>query len=318
MPLLDTHTGADVFSDIHGHCDELEALLDTLGYRRSLRRGWHHPDGRLAVIPGDTIDRGPRQVDTVKLVRQMVEDGAAVASMGNHELNAILWATADPVTGRPLRVHGSRNRYQHQAFLDAVGEGSALHQELVDWFRTLPLWLDFGDLRAVHACWHEPSIAALDGWLDEAGRLTEAGIVEVGRKGTAAYTAAEILIKGQEMDLPAGCEYLDKDGILRKRSRVRWWRAGAQPLHEALLLPDGHGLDIPAAVVEGPELHGYDHAAPCFVGHYWMSGTPAPLTDNVACVDYSVAKGGSLCAYRWDGEAVLQADKFVVQAVLGR
>lgn len=28
-------------------------------------------------------------------------------------------------------------------------------------------------------------------------------------------------------------------------------------------------------------------------------GTPAPLSSRAACVDYSVAKGGKLVAYRW-------------------
>jgi hypothetical protein len=31
----------------------------------------------------------------------------------------------------------------------------------------------------------------------------------------------------------------------------------------------------------------------------------------VACLDYSVAKNGKLCAYRWHGEAALAADAFV-------
>ncbi len=52
------------------------------------------------------------------------------------------------------------------------------------------------------------------------------------------------------------------------------------------------------------------NAVPVFVGHYWLTGTPTPLAGNVACTDYSVAKGGKLVAYRWDGESTLIADKF--------
>jgi hypothetical protein len=51
-------------------------------------------------------------------------------------------------------------------------------------------------------------------------------------------------------------------------------------------------------------------AAPVFVGHYWLTGTPRQLAPNVACTDYSVAKGGKLVAYRWDGESILTEDKF--------
>lgn len=46
------------------------------------------------------------------------------------------------------------------------------------------------------------------------------------------------------------------------------------------------------------------------MGHYWLEGTPMPLADNIACVDYSVAKNGKLVAYRWDGETILFQDKF--------
>jgi hypothetical protein len=53
-------------------------------------------------------------------------------------------------------------------------------------------------------------------------------------------------------------------------------------------------------------------AKPVFLGHYRLRGErPALLRQNVACVDWSVAKGGFLCAYRWDGERKLDAAKFV-------
>jgi hypothetical protein len=53
-------------------------------------------------------------------------------------------------------------------------------------------------------------------------------------------------------------------------------------------------------------------AKPVFIGHYWLSATrPALLAANVACLDYSVAKGGFLCAYRWDGERKLTNEHFV-------
>ena len=52
-------------------------------------------------------------------------------------------------------------------------------------------------------------------------------------------------------------------------------------------------------------------AKPVFFGHYWMQGAPAPLAEKIACLDYSVAKGGRLAAYRWNGEARLNARNFV-------
>jgi len=56
-------------------------------------------------------------------------------------------------------------------------------------------------------------------------------------------------------------------------------------------------------------LIGHDGGKPVFVGHYWLTGTPELLSNKVACVDYSVAKGGKLVAYRWDGEPTLDERK---------
>ena len=77
----------DIIGDIHGHAEALKALLEDLGY--GLKGSvWGHPD-RQAIFLGDFIDRGPRQVEAVDIVRRMVDAGNAQAVMGNHELNAI-------------------------------------------------------------------------------------------------------------------------------------------------------------------------------------------------------------------------------------
>lgn len=49
---------------------------------------------------------------------------------------------------------------------------------------------------------------------------------------------------------------------------------------------------------------------PVFVGHYWLRGEPV-VSERVVCVDYSVAKGGKLAAYRWNGEPLPVSDNFV-------
>ncbi|MGB3652555.1 MAG: polynucleotide kinase-phosphatase, partial [Rivularia sp. (in: cyanobacteria)] len=46
---------------------------------------YSHPEGRKALFLGDLVDRGPRILDTVKLVKNMVEAGAAICVPGNHE-----------------------------------------------------------------------------------------------------------------------------------------------------------------------------------------------------------------------------------------
>jgi len=80
----------DIIGDIHGRLDKLDALLRRLGYREH-HGAWRHPD-RTAVFVGDLIDRGPHQVATVDRVRRMVDAGAALCVMGNHESDGPLVA----------------------------------------------------------------------------------------------------------------------------------------------------------------------------------------------------------------------------------
>jgi hypothetical protein len=49
-----------------------------------------------------------------------------------------------------------------------------------------------------------------------------------------------------------------------------------------------------------------------FFGHYWMEWPLLPLTTIHACVDASVAAGGRLAAYRFDGEPELAPERFVL------
>lgn len=79
-------TGWDCVGDVHGCQEELSALLHTLGYKGDLLLGrpWYHPQGRRLAFVGDLTDRGPANVEVLSLVRDLVEDGVAVATLGNH------------------------------------------------------------------------------------------------------------------------------------------------------------------------------------------------------------------------------------------
>lgn len=304
----------DIIGDIHGQADKLTALLATLGY---VRAGvtWRHPE-RRALFVGDFIDRGPSQLAVVETVRRMVDAGTALAVMGNHEFNAIAWATPDPdAPGTYLRPHdgavGAKNRHQHAAFLAEVQAQPARHRELIDWFMTLPLWLELPGLRVVHACWHPAMMARLRPCLAPGERLTPALLVQGSRKGSAEYQALETLLKGEEIALPAGLSFLDKDGHERHEVRTRWWLPDPSSMAElAMGVPDA-ALPPLRDVPVPPGLLRPESAVPTFFGHYWMSGAPRLHSPHMACVDYSAGKGGALVAYRWSGEAVLDARHFV-------
>src|SRR4051812_15135851 len=84
-------TGFDIIGDIHGHADALCLMLETLGY--SAARGVYRHPRRTAVFVGDYIDRGPKQREVLRIVQAMCAAGFAHAAMGNHEFNALAWAT---------------------------------------------------------------------------------------------------------------------------------------------------------------------------------------------------------------------------------
>jgi hypothetical protein len=294
--------GFDVIGDIHGEAGALERLLGALGYAE-VDGCFVHPT-RQAVFLGDLVDRGAGQVRVLEIVRAMVDRGRARIVMGNHEFNAIAWATPDGQGGHH-RPHTTKNRTQHAAFLDQIGEDSVAHREAVAWFRTMPMWLDLGGLRVVHACWDPGSMAVLGG-----STLTPAMVTAPA--GSPAYEAIEVLLKGPEIDLGGRC-YLDKDGNERRRARRRWWDPSATTLAAAAEIPprvtacDGGEFvplpDTPVAPLGAP-VGGSD--GPVLFGHYWRSG-PTPTVDGPtsACLDWSIAKGGHLVAYRWSGERSL-------------
>ena len=299
----------DIIGDIHGRLDKLDALLRRLGYRE-YHGAWRHPD-RTAVFVGDLIDRGPHQVATVDRVRRMVDAGAALCVMGNHEFNAIAWTTPDPqIRGEFMRSHAKAGNWsQHRAFLAEV-DGKPMHRELIDWFRILPLWLDLGVIRVVHACWNEPYMASIAARLGAASALSEGFVQNAARKGTPAYVAVDAVCKGLEVELPNGHWFTDHSGQRRTSMRVRWWSDRFPTWRSAALVPPGDVDQIPeTAMSPDPRIRTYD-GPPVFFGHYWFSGPPAVLAPNVACVDYSAAADGPLVAYRWEGEATLSARGF--------
>ena len=98
----------------------------------------------------------------------MVEAGHAKICVGNHELNAIGYITPHPMKkGEYLRPHIPSKVEQHKAFIDAYGFGTPDHLEVVSWFKTIPLWLDLGEIRVIHACWHQDKINELSPYLTE-------------------------------------------------------------------------------------------------------------------------------------------------------
>jgi hypothetical protein len=323
--------GYDVIGDVHGCADKLEDLLAELGYRRGGRADPYRHEDRQAIFVGDLIDRGDQQLRVLRTVKAMVDAGSAQMVLGNHEFNAMAYATASPAEpGKYLRPHddpdnpelSAKNTKQHQRFLEQVdGEDRA---ECLRWFWTLPMWLDLGDIRVVHACWHPPSIELVRPEIGGDRFSTVAQLARASTKSDPLYTAVEILLKGPEISLTAygQPDYRDKDGHVRSRARARWWDRAATTLREIaevggnFTTADGKPYPVlPAVEVRAEDRSDiYTEQVPVFYGHYWRSGEPQHLddwTDYTACVDFSAVKGGELTAYRWSGEKRIKRDHYV-------
>jgi len=299
----------DLIGDIHGHADTLQRLLRQLGY--SKHNGvYRHPE-RQAIFLGDFIDRGPQIRETLEIVRPMVDAGTALAVMGNHELNALAFHTPDPDKhGCHLRPHNEKNSNQHAETMRQVPAGELA--SYLSWFRTLPLRLDLDGIRVVHACWDDKMVGRIS------GPVTDEFLHSACRKGKPLYAPVEILLKGKEARLPEGLFFKDKEGHQRFKTRLRWYLSPeGQTYRTYAMAAEEIPCDLPLApeVIQVAAPYPAE-AKPVFLGHYWLSGSrPELLAGNVACLDWSVAKGGFLCAYRWDGERELDAGKFMWNSV---
>ncbi len=301
----------DVIGDIHGQAGKLEALLAKMGYAR---KGllWVPPAGRQAIFLGDLIDRGPKQLLVLETVRRMIDAGHARTVMGNHEFNAIGYLTPNPdKPGEFLRKHNARNQKQHAEFLRQVGEGSGQHEEWVNWFRTLPPFLDLGGIRVVHACWDQGHVDLVSKHFDTVRGMNEQFLHAAFQEPTPEWLAMECLTKGVEVDLPAGHTFFDHSNFERSRIRARWWLTHATHYREIALMDDDQLHRIPDLPFADQFTPGQTTGSPVFVGHYWLSGTPGIQTRKVACLDYSAAMDGPLVAYRWDGESELTDKNFI-------
>ncbi|MEX0624598.1 metallophosphoesterase [Saccharospirillum sp.] len=301
----------DIIGDIHGHATPLKQLLTKMGYQQQ-GGVWQHST-RTVIFLGDFVDRGPEQLEVVQIAKSMVEANQALAVMGNHEFNAVAWATEHPEgPDGYLRKHSDKNRDQHQAFLAQVSEGSETHRELIKWFKTLPLYLELDGLRVVHACWHSKQINVLQSYLDDRNSIKPNAWPALALKEGAGYEALEVVLKGLEIELPDGATFQDKNNHTRSGIRTAWWRLDATTYKEVAMVPSSEVSKMPDTDIPVNTLPGYASDKPVFIGHYWLRDDPSPLNPYVACLDYSIAgdEGGKLCAYRWDGEKTLAKENF--------
>jgi protein phosphatase len=149
------HGPFDIIGDVHGCCGELEHLLGELGYEKGPAQDglWEgptyaHPAGRKAIFLGDLVDRGPRILDTLRLVRNMVAAATALCVPGNHDMKLMR-----KVRGKDVQVsHGLDRSLAEVEVLPEELRGS-FAKEMTDFFDSLVSHyvLDDGKLVVAHA-----------------------------------------------------------------------------------------------------------------------------------------------------------------------
>jgi hypothetical protein len=302
--------GYDIIGDIHGYASLLKQLLTRLGYKRA-DGIWRHPS-RKAIFVGDFINRGPEIREALTIVRGMVEAGSALAILGNHEYSSILYHIKDD-NGTFMTRHIAGNRNQIQKTLTVYQDFNEEWMDNLKWMRTLPFFLDLGEIRIAHAYWNDKEIARLKEYLPK-GRLKKKFLRDMHETHPDMASIVYKLLKGLEFRCPKDLIIKCSKGLSRKAFLLQWWADPKDKTFRQLyfgnkfILPDYH---FPVEIA--PNYEPYSPNDPIvFLGHYCLSGGNEIVQKNICCLDSCVHTTGKLSAYRWGGEKELNPDNIVM------
>ena len=292
----------DIIGDVHGETDKLILLLKGLGYEKK-NGAFSHPE-RKAVFVGDFINRGPKIGETIQIIRAMEENGNALVVLGNHELNAIFFYLKDD-SGK---YYARRKKYRlslDQTLKEFAGREEEFKSHL-KWMRSLPLFLDLGDIRVVHACWKDENIEILKAHFSE-GRLKKSKLREIFEDNVTVAKSVWETCKGIDFKLPKDLLVFDSSGQPHRTFRTKWWINPEGLTFKKISLESRFKLPkytVPGEIVNPVEPYPAD-APIVFFGHYCLNSKSGILADNLCCVDSCVSRSRKLMAYRWSGEKIL-------------
>lgn len=313
--------GYDLIGDVHGCALSLELLLSKMGYAK--RNGVYSHPQRKVIFIGDIVDRGPRIRESLHIVYDMVSAGHAHIVMGNHEYNFLCYVTEGKEgSGQSfLREHNRRHHRILAETLEQLANYPEEEKHFLEWITRMPLYLEFENFRAVHACWHQKLIDRFEAtYPAETHVIDDAFLHRSSKRGTFEWALMDRLLRGTHLPLPNGEVMVSKDGFERRFFRTKFWMEEPEYYGDVVFQPDPlpeHVARMKLADHDFEDLLYYgEHEKMLFIGHYWREGIPSPIRPNIACLDYSAVKYGKLVAYRLDDEETIQADKFVWVDVL--
>ncbi len=299
----------DIIGDVHGYAQLLKKLLKELGYQKT-PDGYSHP-ARKAVFVGDFINRGPQIRKSLRMVRKMVENGNALAILGNHELSALIVNLKDK-KGSPL-IRTPRKSFL--SVLKTLGQFTQKQEEWeshVNWMRTLPLFLELGKIKIVHACWSDEAVQYLKQTLPE-GKLKRKVIKELYKNPDSELSKNIWLVsKGVYLEMPHDLRIRNNKGVSPQSFRTQWWQNPAGKTFNQILFESKYTLpeyNIPEQLL--PQYLPYEGDELVFFGHYCRGDGPFIISPKICCVDSCVTGTKTLTAYRWDGEEKLLPENLI-------
>lgn len=289
----------DIIGDVHGHAKHLKKLLLQLGYTKG-ENGYSHPE-RKAIFAGDFINRGPQIRKAVKIVRKMVENGNALAILGNHELNTLVIDALEKED--KAKKNGGKDL---PVIPELIKDYSSFEKEWkshIKWMKSLPLFLEMENFRVVHACWSDEAVEYLKMNLPQ-GKLKGKILRSLHQKPESEVSKRIwLLTKGVYFKMPGDLKIKNNKGVSPRSFRTKWWENpdgksfGDINFESKYNLPD---YTIPKQILP-PYFPYSENQPPLFFGHYCRGEGPFIIQPNLCCTDSCVTGTKVLTAYRWNG-----------------
>jgi len=292
----------DIIGDVHGEADKLKQLLTEIGYEKK-DGSFSHPE-RKAIFVGDFINRGSKIRETIQIIRAMVENRNAFAVLGNHELNAIFYHLKDDL-GKYYKRRG-KYRLSLDQTLTEFANYKDEYKDHLKWMRTLPLFLDLGDIRVVHACWKNENIELIKTHFNE-DRIKKSKLREIFETNVIVADSIWETCKGVDFKLPKDLLVFDSSGQPHRSFRSKWWVNPEGKTFKQISLESRFKLPkytVPKEIIQFAEPYP-DNAPIVFFGHYCLNSKTGIFADNICCVDSCVSRTRKLMVYRWSGEKKL-------------
>lgn len=136
----------DIIGDVHGCFDELEELLNKLGYKKQ-NGTYNHDSKRIPVFLGDITDRGPESIKVIEFVyRMVVKDRIASYVPGNHCNKLYRFFLGNKV----MEKHGLETTTAEYRQL-TKDKQQVIRNQFMELYEQAPLYLHLHDLNVIIA-----------------------------------------------------------------------------------------------------------------------------------------------------------------------